>query len=228
MKVVQILIFLGLTLSSDRLLARASGWLSDGHGRFHNAAHKKIYQGEWKNGQRQGFGETIFEDPRDERYSIRGEWKNGMPDGEATMLLKNGHSYSGKFVKGWMTGDFVHASPRGQRTIEVFAKNVLVSTLASFESSTFAREKGLHGLRLNHIETGSRLYKLGYRSGDLIMTIGQHNIDKTLSDESINEWIPSIFRGQKTSLIREGQELFIRDQALRLVENAGSSNRRSL
>ena len=58
------------------------------------------YDGEWKKGQREGFG--IYKYINGEKYI--GEWKNDLEEGNGRYLYKNGDIYDGYFIGGKRNG----------------------------------------------------------------------------------------------------------------------------
>ena len=59
-----------------------------------------IYEGEWKNGKREGFG--IYKYNNNEKYM--GTWKNDLEDGDGRYIYKNGDIFDGKYRYGKKEG----------------------------------------------------------------------------------------------------------------------------
>jgi hypothetical protein len=72
-----------------------SGDLPQGYGRG-NFKDGSVYQGEWRQGQRDGRGIMFYEDGS--RYS--GDWQNDLPHGKGTKTHSDGCVYQGEIVRG--------------------------------------------------------------------------------------------------------------------------------
>ncbi len=78
------------------------GDCKDGFGKMINPKTKEKYEGEWKNGKRDGRGVEFYADG-EKKYV--GNFKNGKYEGNGTFFHKNGDKYVGKYKNGTMNDD---------------------------------------------------------------------------------------------------------------------------
>jgi len=70
------------------------------------------YEGEWKNGQREGKGKQLFgRKDGSGRVSYEGEWKAGRREGHGVMLWRDGSVYMGQWAAGRREGYGVFYDP---------------------------------------------------------------------------------------------------------------------
>lgn len=78
------------------------GDCSDGFGKMINPKTEEKYEGEWRNGKRDGRGVEFYADG-EKKYV--GNFKNGKYEGNGTFFYKNGDKYVGKYKNGFMNDD---------------------------------------------------------------------------------------------------------------------------
>ncbi len=78
------------------------GDCSDGFGKMINPKTEEKYEGEWRNGKRDGRGVEFYADG-EKKYV--GNFKNGKYEGNGTFFYKNGDKYVGKYKNGSMNDD---------------------------------------------------------------------------------------------------------------------------
>lgn len=78
------------------------GDCSDGFGKMINPKTEEKYEGEWRNGKRDGRGVEFYADG-EKKYV--GNFKNGKYEGNGTFFYKNGDKYVGKYKNGLMNDD---------------------------------------------------------------------------------------------------------------------------
>ncbi len=78
------------------------GDCSDGFGKMINPKTEEKYEGEWRNGKRDGRGVEFYADG-EKKYV--GNFKNGKYEGNGSFFYKNGDKYVGKYKNGFMNDD---------------------------------------------------------------------------------------------------------------------------
>lgn len=78
------------------------GDCSNGFGKMINPKTEEKYEGEWRNGKRDGRGVEFY--PDGEKKYV-GNFKIGKYEGNGTYFYKNGDKYVGKFKNGFMNDD---------------------------------------------------------------------------------------------------------------------------
>lgn len=78
------------------------GDCGNGFGKMINPKTEEKYEGEWKNGKRDGRGVEFYADG-EKKYV--GNFKNGKYDGNGSFFYKNGNKYVGKYKNGVMNDD---------------------------------------------------------------------------------------------------------------------------
>lgn len=78
------------------------GDCSDGFGKMINPKTEEKYEGEWRNGKRDGRGVEFYADG-EKKYV--GNFKNGKYEGNGSFFYKNGDKYVGKYKNGSMNDD---------------------------------------------------------------------------------------------------------------------------
>lgn len=78
------------------------GDCSDGFGKMINPKTEEKYEGEWRNGKRDGRGVEFYADG-EKKYV--GNFKNGKYEGNGSYFYKNGDKYVGKYKNGSMNDD---------------------------------------------------------------------------------------------------------------------------
>lgn len=78
------------------------GDCSEGFGKMINPKTEEKYEGEWRNGKRDGRGVEFYADG-EKKYV--GNFKNGKYEGNGTFFYKNGDKYVGKYKNGFMNDD---------------------------------------------------------------------------------------------------------------------------
>lgn len=78
------------------------GDCSDGFGKMINPKTEEKYEGEWRNGKRDGRGVEFYADG-EKKYV--GNFKNGKYEGNGTFFYKNGDKYVGKYKNGSMNDE---------------------------------------------------------------------------------------------------------------------------
>lgn len=78
------------------------GNCSDGFGKMINPKTEEKYEGEWRNGKRDGRGVEFYTDG-EKKYV--GNYKNGKYEGNGTFFYKNGDKYVGKYKNGFMNDE---------------------------------------------------------------------------------------------------------------------------
>ncbi|MER0440783.1 hypothetical protein [Emticicia sp. W12TSBA100-4] len=78
------------------------GDCSNGFGKMINPKTEEKYEGEWRNGKRDGRGVEFYSDG-EKKYV--GNFKNGKYEGNGTFFYKNGDKYVGKYKNGFMNDD---------------------------------------------------------------------------------------------------------------------------
>ena len=75
-----------------------SGYVKEGKGReYDKDGETALYSGDWKNGEREGFGTEYYDG-----YALyTGEWKNGMRNGKGKEMNENGKVV---FMGEWKNG----------------------------------------------------------------------------------------------------------------------------
>jgi len=78
------------------------GDCSNGFGKMINPKTEEKYEGEWRNGKRDGRGVEFYTDG-EKKYV--GNFKNGKYEGNGTYFYKNGDKYVGKYKNGFMNDE---------------------------------------------------------------------------------------------------------------------------
>jgi hypothetical protein len=78
------------------------GDCKDGFGKMINPKTEEKYEGEWRNGKRDGRGVEFYADG-EKKYV--GNFKNGKYEGNGSFFHKNGDKYVGKYKNGSMNDD---------------------------------------------------------------------------------------------------------------------------
>ena len=78
------------------------GDCNDGFGKMINPKTEEKYEGEWRNGKRDGRGVEFYADG-EKKYV--GNFKNGKYEGNGSFFHKNGDKYVGKYKNGMMNDD---------------------------------------------------------------------------------------------------------------------------
>jgi len=73
-----------------------------GDGVYQSADGMTMYEGQWSEGKRHGFGRLTFDASGDSYYE--GQWVNGCKHGEGKQMWPSGNSYSGQWSFGKMYG----------------------------------------------------------------------------------------------------------------------------
>tara|TARA_Y100000766_G_scaffold264444_1_gene257267 strand:- start:542 stop:1072 length:531 start_codon:yes stop_codon:yes gene_type:complete len=78
------------------------------------------YNGEWKNGERNGYGILILKISKSRLDKYEGEFKNGKRTGKGTYSFSNGDRYVGNFIDGEKIGRGEYTFANGDRYIGEF------------------------------------------------------------------------------------------------------------
>lgn len=83
------------------------------------AGGRKRYEGEVRNGRRQGNGKLFLTQPDGQTASFEGTWVNDLLNGPGTQISANGRSFSGDFVDGYLEG-YGRCKAEDGKTYDVF------------------------------------------------------------------------------------------------------------
>eukprot|EP00567_Pseudictyota_dubia_P005600 CAMPEP_0197441764 /NCGR_PEP_ID=MMETSP1175-20131217/7953_1 /TAXON_ID=1003142 /ORGANISM="Triceratium dubium, Strain CCMP147" /LENGTH=407 /DNA_ID=CAMNT_0042972095 /DNA_START=498 /DNA_END=1721 /DNA_ORIENTATION=+ len=109
------------------------------------------YEGEWKDGKREGRGTMTW----DNGQKYIGEWRNGKPEGHGTLTLADGTKYVGEWRNGVEEGTGTHTSPDGEKYVGEYRNGVQEGhgTHMWPDGSTYT------GGYKNNVQHGSALYR---------------------------------------------------------------------
>ena len=74
-----------------------NGWSFEGHG-IKRYDDKAVYDGEWKNGKRNGIGTYVYGDEGENKRTYVGEWKEDRMEGKGLFTYRDKSTYEGDFV----------------------------------------------------------------------------------------------------------------------------------
>ena len=147
--------------------------------RMYEYSDESVYDGEWRNGKRNGQGiyqsdETLYE----------GEWKDDIMNGKGKMTERNGDIYEGEFLDGKKHGKGTSITYDGRKYVGDFVNGVIEGNGILTDSSTKTRYEGqfkngqIEGIGTYTYPSGS-VYKggflQGFPNGDGILTEANGN-----------------------------------------------------
>lgn len=127
---------------------------ADGFGRltkFKNGEHESTYEGEFKNGIREGKGKFIHAD----KTVREGIFINGQMTGKGTMVAEDGQKYIGDFINYRMHGNGIVYFPSGARFEGFFVSdNFYTGKLTNHDGKVIFIEKGKNVSSINEKTSG--------------------------------------------------------------------------
>jgi hypothetical protein len=93
-----------------------------------------VYKGQWKHGQRHGYGTHTYTCPNSQVY--KGQWKDGAKNGEGTLTFSDGTFFKGHWKDNARDGEGTKTYPNGTVFTLVYSKGRLLSKTESSDSSS--------------------------------------------------------------------------------------------